>query len=90
MPTYASGVAGVGFDPCRHLTPDAGLVRQFGIGAVVIGEASNFCGGHAWLQAEVGTEVLVLDDEPCKRLLATFIKEQPAVWNEDIGVVKDE
>ena len=62
-------------------------MRQFKIGALVIGEAANFCGGHAWVAESCpGTEVLLLDDAPCTQLLAAFIAEHPAVWNEDIGV----
>ena len=47
--------------PCWYCS---GLVRQFNIGAVVIGEAENFHGGHDWL-AELGVEIVVLDDPGC-------------------------
>ncbi len=67
--------------PCWYCS---GLIRQFNIGAVVIGEAANFVGGHDWLE-ELGVEVLVLDDLACTELLATFIHEHPQLWNEDIG-----
>jgi cytosine deaminase len=60
-------------------------VRQFNIGAVVIGEASTFHGGHDWLE-ELGVEIILLDDPACTTLLATFIKEHPELWNEDIGL----
>jgi cytosine/creatinine deaminase len=68
--------------PCWYCS---GLVRQFNIGAVVIGEAENFHGGHDWL-SELGVEVLVLDDPPCAQLLGTFIHEHPELWHEDIGL----
>jgi cytosine deaminase len=68
--------------PCWYC---AGLVRQFNIGAVVIGEAMNFHGGHDWLR-ELGVEIVVLDDVACSELLGTFIHEHPALWNEDIGL----
>ena len=68
--------------PCWYC---AGLVRQFNIGAVVIGETTNFHGGHDWL-AELGVEIVVLDDQDCKELLGTFIAENPALWDEDIGL----
>jgi len=68
--------------PCWYCS---GLVRQFGISRVVIGEARNFVGGHEWL-AEHGVEVVVLDDERCVDLLAKYIAEHPDVWHEDIGV----
>lgn len=68
--------------PCWYCS---GLVRQFNIGAVVIGEATNFHGGHDWLE-ELGVEVIVLDDPACTQLLATFIGERPELWHEDIGL----
>ncbi len=67
--------------PCWYCS---GLIRQFGIGRVVIGEARTFHGGHDWL-AEHGVEVVVLDDQRCVDLLGGFIAEHPEVWNEDIG-----
>ncbi|GAA4618323.1 deaminase [Saccharopolyspora hordei] len=67
--------------PCWYCS---GLVRQFGIGRVVIGEARNFHGGHDWL-AEHGVEVVVLDDPECTRLMADFIATRPDLWYEDIG-----
>lgn len=68
--------------PCWYCS---GLVRQFGIGAVLIGEARTFHGGHDWL-AEHGVRVTVLDDERCTDLMGTFTAERPELWNEDIGV----
>lgn len=68
--------------PCWYCS---GLVRQFNIGAVVIGEATNFHGGHDWLE-ELGVEVIVLDDPGCTQLLTTFIAERPELWHEDIGL----
>jgi len=67
--------------PCWYCS---GLVRQFGIGTVVIGEARNFVGGHDWV-AEHGTGVLLLDDPECTELLGAYIAAHPEVWHEDIG-----
>ena len=67
--------------PCWYCS---GLVRQFGIGAVVVGESRTFAGGVEWLR-ENGVEVIDLDSSPCRELLEGFIKERPEVWNEDIG-----
>jgi cytosine deaminase len=67
--------------PCWYCS---GLVRQFGIGAVVVGEAQTFHGGHHWL-AEHGVEVTVLDDERCVALMTDFIAARPELWFEDIG-----
>ena len=63
----------------------SGLVRQFGIGRLVVGEARTFVGGHDWL-AEHGVEVVVLDDAECVAMMTDFVTAQPALWNEDIGV----
>jgi cytosine deaminase len=68
--------------PCWYCS---GLVRQFNIGAVVIGEATNFHGGHDWL-AELGVEIIILDDPACTELLGTFIHQHPELWHEDIGL----
>ncbi|MFF5976870.1 nucleoside deaminase [Streptomyces sp. NPDC012769] len=67
--------------PCWYCS---GLVRQFGISRVVVGEAETFHGGHDWLAAH-GVEVLVLDDPECAALMREFIEKHPALWNEDIG-----
>ena len=68
--------------PCWYC---AGLVRQFGIGRLVVGEARSFVGQHDWL-AEHGVEVVLLDDPECFDLMSKFIAARPDVWNEDIGV----
>lgn len=67
--------------PCWYCS---GLVRQFGIGRVVIGEDVNFSGGQEWL-AEHGTEVVVLEDPDLIAMMADYIRVNPEVWNEDIG-----
>ncbi|MFF8840412.1 GntR family transcriptional regulator [Streptomyces sp. NPDC015130] len=67
--------------PCWYCS---GLVRQFGISRVVVGEAETFHGGHDWL-AQHGVEVLVLDDPACTALMRDFIAAHPALWHEDIG-----
>jgi cytosine/creatinine deaminase len=67
--------------PCWYCS---GLVRQFGISRLVVGEARTFYGGHDWL-AENGVEVLVLDDPGCVQMIEEFIAAHPQLWNEDIG-----
>lgn len=68
--------------PCWYCS---GLIRQFKIGTVVIGEAENFSGGIEWLN-ENGIKVIVLDSEDCRTMLADYILKNPEIWNEDIGV----
>lgn len=67
--------------PCWYCS---GLVRQFNIGTVVIGESVNFEGGAAWLR-EHGVSVVDLRSEECVTMLRDFIAGNPALWHEDIG-----
>jgi cytosine/creatinine deaminase len=67
--------------PCWYCS---GLVRQFGIAKVVIGEARTFSGGHNWL-AENGVEIEIVDDAACVALLGDWVAEHPDLWQEDIG-----
>jgi cytosine deaminase len=68
--------------PCWYCS---GLVRQFGIGTVVVGESVNFPGGLDWLR-ETGVRIIDLHSDECIRMLADYIAANPEVWNEDIGV----
>lgn len=67
--------------PCWYC---CGLVRQFQIGTVVVGESVNFPGGLDWLR-ENGVEVIDLGSQECVTMLADYIRRNPEVWNEDIG-----
>ena len=67
--------------PCWYCS---GLVVQFKIGTVVVGESRTFQGGIDWLR-ERGVKVVDLQSGECEKLLADFIAAQPAVWSEDIG-----
>ena len=67
--------------PCWYCS---GLVRQFKIGTVVVGESANFTGGVEWLR-ENGVEVIDLRSRECMNLLADYIASNPGIWNEDIG-----
>lgn len=67
--------------PCWYCS---GLVRQFKIGTVVVGESVNFSGGIDWLR-ENAVEVIDLNSKECIDMLADYINVNPEVWNEDIG-----
>ena len=67
--------------PCWYCS---GLVRQFNIGTVVVGESVNFLGGIDWLR-ENKIEVVDLASAECIEMLGKYIRENPEVWNEDIG-----
>jgi cytosine/creatinine deaminase len=67
--------------PCWYCS---GLVRQFAIGHVIIGEAQTFHGGHDWL-ADHGVHIDIVDDARCVELMTDFIATHPDLWYEDIG-----
>jgi cytosine deaminase len=67
--------------PCWYCS---GLIRQFRIGTVVVGESRTFAGGIDWLR-ENGVKVIDLDNFECREMLESFIQKHPELWNEDIG-----
>jgi len=67
--------------PCWYCS---GLVRQFNIGTVVVGESVNFGGGVAWLR-ENSIKVIDLQSAECIAMLGEYIRANPDIWNEDIG-----
>jgi len=62
----------------------SGLVRQFRIMTLIVGESRTFRGGIDALR-ELGVEVIDLQSSECEQLLASFIERHPDVGNEDIG-----
>lgn len=79
--TYRDKIMVTTLAPCWYCS---GLIRQFGIGTVVVGESVNFRGGIDWLR-ENGIDVIDLHSDECIQMLATYIAQNPAVWHEDIG-----
>ncbi len=79
--SYRNTIMATTLAPCWYCS---GLVRQFGIGTVIVGESETFQGGIDWLR-ENGVRVIDLNNAECKELLGGFIAEHPEVWNEDIG-----
>ena len=67
--------------PCWYCS---GLVRQFGIRTLVVGESRTFSGGLDWLRA-AGVKVIDLNSEECMQMMQDFISEHPEIWHEDIG-----
>ncbi|MFD2416093.1 nucleoside deaminase [Amycolatopsis pigmentata] len=78
---YRDTVMVTTLSPCWYCS---GLVRQFAIPHVVIGEARTFSGGHDWLAGH-GTRITILDDPACVEAMTEFIAERPDLWFEDIG-----
>jgi creatinine deaminase len=79
--SYRDKIMATTLAPCWYCS---GLIRQFAIGTVVVGESVNFRGGIDWLQ-ENGIKVIDLASKECVQMLAKFIAENPALWHEDIG-----
>lgn len=79
--SYRGTTMATTLSPCWYCS---GLVRQFGISRVVIGEAETFVGGHDWL-ADHGVEIVVLDDPECVAMMREFEVAHPEIWAEDIG-----
>ncbi|MGK2963446.1 MAG: nucleoside deaminase [Gemmatimonadaceae bacterium] len=80
--SYRDTVMATTLAPCWYCS---GLIVQFGIGAVVVGESRTFTGGIDWLR-ERGIEVVDVDSQECFELLQGYIIANPDIWNEDIGV----
>lgn len=79
---YANAVLYTTLSPCPMCS---GAILLYGIPKVIIGENRTFTGDEALLRSR-GVEVQVLDNAECVELMETFIKQHPALWNEDIGV----
>ena len=79
--SYRDTIMVTTLSPCWYCS---GLVRQFGIGTVVMGDSANFHGGHDWLR-EHGVTVIDLADPQCIAMMGDWIAANPRVWNEDIG-----
>lgn len=62
----------------------SGAVLLYGIPRVVIGENRTFRGPEEYLRSR-GVTLDIVDSEACARLMQDFIREKPALWNEDIG-----
>ncbi len=62
----------------------SGAIRLYGIPKVVIGENKTFIGDEEILKAN-GVEIFVLQDPTCIGMMTEFIKNNPGMWNEDIG-----
>jgi creatinine deaminase len=79
--TYRDKIMVTTLAPCWYCS---GLIRQFNIGMVVVGESVNFAGGLDWLR-ETGVRVVDLHDTECIQMLSDFIQAHPELWAEDIG-----
>lgn len=67
--------------PCAMCS---GAILLYGIPEVVIGENQTFRGSEDYLRSN-GVKLVLMDSSECKDLMAQFIRENTALWNEDIG-----
>lgn len=79
--SYRKVTLATSLSPCWYCS---GLIRQFGIGRVLVGDDQNFMGGQDWV-AEHGAEVHVMNVPELIELMSDFIDNNPSLWNEDIG-----
>src|SRR5271154_4616761 len=79
--TYRDKIMVTTLAPCWFCS---GLVRQFNIGTVVVGESVNFPGGVDWLR-ENGVTVIDLKSAECIEMMRQFVADKPELWFEDIG-----
>jgi creatinine deaminase len=63
----------------------SGAVLLYGIPRVVVGENTNFQGPEEYVKQR-GVDVVILQDKECVSIMRDFIKGNPSLWNEDIGV----
>jgi cytosine deaminase len=63
----------------------SGAIVLYKIPSIVVGENRTFLGAEDYLRSQ-GVDVEVLQDAECIQLMSDFIRAQPALWNEDIGV----
>src|SRR6266496_5793708 len=62
--SYRDTIMATTLAPCWNCS---GLVRQFGIGTVIVGESRTFRGGIDWLR-DCGVNVVDLDSNACAEL----------------------
>ena len=63
----------------------AGAILLYGIPRVIVGENRTFRGEEDLLRSR-GVEVINFEDPACISMMETFIRENPVLWNEDIGI----
>src|SRR5215467_12330081 len=76
--SYKNTIMATTLAPCWYCS---GLVRQFKIGTVIVGESATFRGGIDWLR-ESGVTVIDLESEECRSMLSGYIDEHAEIWNE--------
>src|SRR5205809_3267188 len=79
---YRDSVIYTTLSPCAMCS---GAILLYGIPHVVVGENRTFVGEEELLRSR-GVSVEVLQNEECIRLMEEFIRGNPTLWKENIGV----
>jgi cytosine/creatinine deaminase len=79
---YTRSVLYTTLSPCAMCS---GTILLYRIPRIVVGENVTFRGEEDLLR-DRGVAVDVLQDARCIEMMQRFIREHPAIWNEDIGV----
>ncbi|MBI1939193.1 MAG: nucleoside deaminase [Ignavibacteriales bacterium] len=79
---YRESVLYTTLSPCSMCS---GAILLYGIPKVIIGENKTFMGEEELLKSR-GVQIEILQSQTCIDMMIKFIKENPALWNEDIGV----
>lgn len=79
---YRDTVLYTTLSPCAMCS---GAIILYGIPRVIVGENRTFMGEEELLRSR-GVTVEVLQDQTCIALMNDFIRLNPRLWNEDIGV----
>ena len=79
---YKNCVLYTTLSPCPMCT---GAILLYGIPKVIIGENQTFTGAEQLL-IQNGVEIIVINDHECIDIMQNFIRTNPELWNEDIGV----
>ena len=78
---YRKSVLFSTLSPCDMCS---GAVLLYGIPTVIVGENKTFQGPEQHVR-DRGVDVTILNDPECIEIMEKFIKDNPTLWNEDIG-----
>ena len=78
---YARSTLYSTLSPCDMCS---GAILLYKIPRLVIGENRTFRGPEDHLRAR-GVELEIVDNPECVQLMTDFIRDNPELWNEDIG-----
>jgi cytosine deaminase len=62
----------------------SGAAVQFRVPKVIVGESVNFHGAPDFMRSR-SIDVIDMHNAECIQMMADFIRDHPALWNEDIG-----